>query len=261
MTLDLHVHSVFSDGKDTPEDIVRAAIERGVDVLGFSDHAYTSFDTSYCMKKEDVPRYKATIAELKKRYEGRIRILCGIEQDVFSDDPPEGFDYVIGSVHYVRAGGEYYAVDESPAQTRRAVKAAFGGDLTAFARAYYEETARAAQDADIIGHFDLVEKFSETEPDLAPEGEDYTALWQNAVTRLLPYGKPFEINTGAVSRGYRADPYLSGEKLSFALARGAKVLLSSDAHNKETILFGFDTFGSLVPASQKTLDFLPFLNL
>ena len=38
---DLHVHSVFSDGMDTPRDIVISAIEKGVKTLGFSDHSYT----------------------------------------------------------------------------------------------------------------------------------------------------------------------------------------------------------------------------
>ena len=34
---DLHVHSVFSDGRDTPRDIVVSAIEKGVKTLEKSE--------------------------------------------------------------------------------------------------------------------------------------------------------------------------------------------------------------------------------
>ena len=46
---DLHVHTTYCDGKNTPEEVVLSAIEKGVERLGFSGHAYTSFDESYCM--------------------------------------------------------------------------------------------------------------------------------------------------------------------------------------------------------------------
>ena len=46
---DFHVHTVFSDGKDTPEDMVLSAIERGMTAIGFSDHSTTPCDQSYCM--------------------------------------------------------------------------------------------------------------------------------------------------------------------------------------------------------------------
>ena len=41
---DLHVHTTFSDGLNTPEEIVLAAIGMGLEKLGFSDHSHTSFD-------------------------------------------------------------------------------------------------------------------------------------------------------------------------------------------------------------------------
>jgi len=37
---DLHVHSTFSDGVDTPEDIVKTALEHGMTRIGISDHSY-----------------------------------------------------------------------------------------------------------------------------------------------------------------------------------------------------------------------------
>ena len=126
---DKHVHTVFSDGKNTPEEVVLEAIACKMEVLGFSDHSYTAFDENWCMKKEDIPLYRACIAELRARYAGRIKILCGIEQDFYSEEPTEGYDYVIGSVHYLRAGEEHIPVDESPEILRAAAEKHFGGDI------------------------------------------------------------------------------------------------------------------------------------
>jgi predicted metal-dependent phosphoesterase TrpH len=47
---DLHVHTTFSDGKNTPEEVVLSAIDMGFDAIGFSGHGYTDFDLTYCMK-------------------------------------------------------------------------------------------------------------------------------------------------------------------------------------------------------------------
>ncbi|MBR1659994.1 MAG: PHP domain-containing protein, partial [Oscillospiraceae bacterium] len=49
---DFHVHSSFSDGKNSPEEIVEAALARGMTRLGISDHSYTSFDLPPCVPKE-----------------------------------------------------------------------------------------------------------------------------------------------------------------------------------------------------------------
>ena len=42
--VNLHTHTCFCDGKNTPEEMVISAIEKGMDVLGFSGHSSSSFD-------------------------------------------------------------------------------------------------------------------------------------------------------------------------------------------------------------------------
>ncbi|MBO5371040.1 MAG: PHP domain-containing protein, partial [Clostridia bacterium] len=37
---DLHTHTTYCDGKDSPEDMVKTAIEKGLRVIGFSGHIY-----------------------------------------------------------------------------------------------------------------------------------------------------------------------------------------------------------------------------
>lgn len=41
MLANFHTHSTFCDGKNTPEEIVLAALEKGFVSIGFSSHGYT----------------------------------------------------------------------------------------------------------------------------------------------------------------------------------------------------------------------------
>ena len=95
MTRDYHVHTRFCDGKNTPEEMVLKAIEKGMEALGFSAHSYTFFDESYCLKRERYNEYKAEINRLKEKYKGTIDVYCGIEMDMFSHDTLVGYEYVI----------------------------------------------------------------------------------------------------------------------------------------------------------------------
>ena len=99
---DFHTHTSFSDGRDTPEEMVRAAIAQGMTEIGFSDHSPTWFDESYCILPDEVERYRSEILRLKDLYSDAIIVRLGIEQDYYSDAPTDGYEYVIGSVHYAR---------------------------------------------------------------------------------------------------------------------------------------------------------------
>ena len=68
----------------------------------------------------------------------------------------------------------------------------------------------------------------------------YIRAWQNAADNLLKYKKPFEINTGAISRGYRTKPYPAIDIIDYIGKRGGTFILSSDSHSVNTLLFGFD---------------------
>lgn len=246
MIRDLHLHTTFSDGVNTPEETVLAAIDKGMDQIGFSDHAYTSFDLNYCMKRSDYPAYKAEIARLKQVYGDRIRILCGIEQDFYSDLPAVGFDYVIGGVHYIRAGEEHIPVDESPEILKAAADRYFGGDILALAEVYYETAAALPEKTgcDIIGHFDLIAKFNEGGVLFDEKSPRYRRAWQAAADKLA--GRTFEINTGAISRGWRTVPYPSEEICRYLKAGGASWILSGDSHRAADLCYAFEKYGYLV---------------
>lgn len=245
---DLHVHSVFSDGRDTPRDIVVSAIEKGIKTLGFSDHSYTEFDERYCIQRDKQAEYIRAINELKNEFSDKIKILCATEQDFYSTAPTSGYDYVIGSVHYVLIDGEYIPVDETADILKQAADKYFSGDILSLCEAYFENVGEVYDKTkcDIVGHFDLITKFNEQEQLFDENDPRYISAYRKAVDKIIESCKVFEINTGAISRGYRTTPYPSENIRSYIRQKGGKFILSSDSHQKETLCFEFDKFRNLL---------------
>jgi|GEM_PF-5675912 len=101
--IDIHNHTIFSDGKDSMADVIQAAVERELKVVGISDH----FDPyllrqDVCLQPEGVNSYLREIERLKGSYP--ITVLSGLELGLQSTGiswPVGDFDYYIYSVHTV----------------------------------------------------------------------------------------------------------------------------------------------------------------
>ena len=241
---DLHTHTIYCDGAASPGEMAAAALEKGLDCLGFSGHSHTWFDESYCMSPAGTAAYVREIRALQRKYAGKMRILCGTEQDIWSDAPTEGYDYVIGSVHYLKLGDEYRPVDESPEISRETAERYFGGDWYAMAEAYFDTVSHVVErtGCGIIGHFDLIAKFNQKHPAFDETHPRYAAAWRQAADVLLKTGRPFEINTGAMSRGWRTQAYPRREMIGYILEHGGRLILSSDSHRPDTLCFAFDRY-------------------
>ena len=244
---DLHTHTNYCDGKDSPEEMVLSAIEKGLDTYGFSEHGYTAFDLSYCLTLEKTEFYKKEILSLKEKYKDKIEILLGIELDAFSDIDTSDYDYVIGSCHYVSKDGKYRAIDESPRELESICNEWYGGDYYALAEDYFKNIASlASKRTDIVGHFDLITKFNEGDSLFDSQNPRYLAAAKSAIDALLPLGVPFEVNTGAISRTYRTEPYPAKSLIDYIKEKGGSLILSSDTHSKDNIAFQFDKWDHLL---------------
>ena len=252
--ISLHNHTTFCDGTDSMEDFVRYVMEDGAEAIGFSGHSHLAFDESWCMTKALEEAYNAEIDRLRLVYGDRIRIYRGIEADWYGDSDLSGYDYVIGSVHEVLKGGEYLEVDHRKDITAENVEKYYGGDYLQYAADYYRVAAEAAKDprTDIVGHFDLVAKFNGDGFMFDEGSKAYLDLALGALEEILPYDKIFEMNTGAMSRGYRTTPYVGEGILQYMYAHHVRMTVSADAHHKEDYLFAFpQTLGILRNAGYK----------
>lgn len=240
ITTNFHTHTVYSDGIDIPEEMVKTAIEKGFTALGFSEHSYTRLDAEICLKAEKVPEYVEEINRLKEKYKNDIKIFLGFEKDYFSSEDTSIFDYVIGSVHQIRKNGVEMSVDYSPEMTKKWVDEMYSGDFDAYAEDYFELVGDVIEktNADIIGHFDLISKFNEELGFI--QSERFLKSAEKAVKKLVKYDRPFEINTGAISRKRRSIPYPTPEILKMIKKHGGKIAFSSDCHNKDYLDCYFD---------------------
>ena len=236
-----HLHTTFCDGKNTAEEMILAAISQGCSEIGFSGHTYLPGE-SWTMSEQGTLDYFQALTLLKEKYKNKIRVYIGIEQDYYSKAPTLPFDYVIGSVHSVKAGDKFYYVDESPESTERAINEAFGGDPYAYCEAYYANVKGIYEKTkcDIIGHFDLVTKFIEISPIFSESHPRYVSARNEALAALIDTPAIFEINTGAISRGYRNTPYPASDVIDKIASVGKPFVINSDSHSAETIDFMLD---------------------
>ena len=121
--IDLHTHSLFSDGVLVPSELVRRAVMKGYEVIAITDHADAS-NLDFI-----IPRVTAACRELGKRW--KIRALPGIE---LTHIPPETFRELTRNARslgaaIVVAHGETLVEPVHPGTNRAAIEA--GVDILA----------------------------------------------------------------------------------------------------------------------------------
>lgn len=242
---DLHTHTQFCDGKNTPAEMVEAAIRKGCFTLGFSGHAPADVkggDTDWWIVTERLDVYRDEILKLKNQYQKQIEIALGLELDYFSPKVQIACDYTIGSVHYVKKSGEYIPVDATPDILKSAVERLYGGDFMAYAKDYFCLVSQVVEktDCDIVGHFDLLIKFNEKHPYFDESNASYQKMALEALDSVMEKDVFIEINTGAISRGWRTMPYPAPFILKRIVEKKGKLVLNSDSHSAEHLLFSFE---------------------
>jgi len=238
----LHVHSTFCDGKDTPEEMILKALEKGFDSIGFSGHSNTPHSPQFCMSAEGTREYIKEINRLKQKYNGKIDIFCGLEYDISYYTDISDYEYVIGTVHYLEIDGKKIGFDRSEEVVKEVIDTYFGGDGMKYAKAYYETLATLPQYGkfDIIGHIDIITKHSENADFFDTESEEYKGYAVKALESLagkIPY---FEVNTGAIARGYRTTPYPAPFLLDELKRLGFGAVITSDCHDCNMLDCGYD---------------------
>jgi putative hydrolase len=205
LTADYHTHTVYSHGTGTVNDNVKAAISRGLRIIGISDHSVSH--AMYGIDRQKIGEYLADIGRTKEKYTGLIEVRAGVELNLIgldgNVDLPQGvFDIVIMGYHkaaWCRNLNTMWTF-ATPGRPGRA------DEIT---QAYIRAMQR--QHIDIISH----------------PGYGVPVNISRLAKACADYGVLFELNNK------HGD--LSPDDLAEAAAAGARFVISSDAHSPDHV--------------------------
>ena len=118
---DLHMHTTYSDGRDTLAVMVAECCALGYEYLAITDHSPTAA-ASRTVSLDQLERQREEIAVLRERFPS-IVILHGIEADILPDGRLDFDDRVLASLDIVLASLHERAGQDGPALTRRMLAA------------------------------------------------------------------------------------------------------------------------------------------
>jgi histidinol-phosphatase (PHP family) len=247
-----HSHSLFCDGKALPEDFIIPAIEKGFPAYGYSSHAPVPFASRWNMAPEKLAGYRAELTRIKSEYAGRIEVYAGLEVDYIdglwgyrqSGLHRQGFDYCIGSVHYIGRfpDGSHFCFDGEPEAFFKGIGTLYQHDFTRAIKTYYQSVMRMVEvdKPDIIGHLDKIKMHNSLRPYLNEEEGWYINLVEETLDIISQNGCILEVNTRGL---YKHNPpllYPGVWVLKRALEKKIPVMLNSDCHHPGEIDSGFD---------------------
>jgi histidinol-phosphatase (PHP family) len=246
MLTDFHVHlrpdSLPSDASEyfTAENAERyreTAAERGIELLGVAEHVYRF---TQALGVWDHPFWQGYAHDDLDAYCSFVReetdLSLGIEADfIFGREDrmanlldAREWDYVIGSVHFVRDGAvdmDVWDVWES-------------ADPEKVWRLYFETLGEAARTGmyDILAHPDLVKVWGDERP--RPEG-DLRRFYELAMDGIAESDVTIEVSTAGLRKPV-GEIYPAREFLEMCVEAGRPVALSSDAHAPDQLGHRYD---------------------
>lgn len=230
MLVDLHSHTTFSDGRSSHQEMINAAIEKGIGIYGITDHLcfhtnpWTTPPERFEEMRQLFKELKATTTATKLLFGMEVDYVIGCEEQVVRLKEENGWDYIIGSVHYI---GDWN-IDSNANDW-------IGKDYNASHVEYYRllEMMVESRLYNIVGHLDLPKKYG-TFPTI-----DFTDTIARIGKKIVESNMAYEINTAGrikpCNELYPAPRYV---KVLHDL--GADVTLGSDAHHHGNVAQFFD---------------------
>jgi histidinol-phosphatase (PHP family) len=210
-----------------------AASERGIVELGVSEHVYRFRQALAVWRhpfwleqaRDDLDAYCAFVREQTDLRLGiEADFVAGGEEQMATLLAARDFDYVVGSVHFVRDRAVDMP-DYSVWQTARSAEEVW--------RRYFQTLGEAARSGlfDVIAHPDLVKVWGRERP--RPEG-DLRRYYELALGGIADSGVAVELSTAGLRKRAR-EVYPAPAFLQMCVDAGAPVALSSDAHRPEEV--------------------------
>jgi histidinol-phosphatase (PHP family) len=247
LRIDLHNHtSLCNHAVGSTDDYIQKAIEIGIDIYGFSDHAPTknNFDPKYRMTQSFQNTYEKDILNLKEKYKNDIKILLGYEVDflkgdyILDDILDANVDYLIGSVHFIPEinskhslfNSNFWGFDNPEFIDKYQLM-----DIDKIWEEYFEAVTSMVKSGkfDIVGHFDLIKVFG-----FMPK-KDIRLIVQNCLKEIKKSNMVLEINPAGLRKPV-GEQYPSKTILQLAYELDIPITFGSDAHKIDDIGFKYN---------------------
>lgn len=251
--INYHIHSTYCDGKNTLEEMVQAAIKKGLISIGITSHMTLPFENDWSLRKEKLQDYFDEIDALKVKYADEIEIYKSLEIDYFMDRKGisrasekvlSKLDYVLMSIHSLGSTRvqKLYHIDESPENFKTGIEKYYDGNVKAFVCDYYESIGEMAMKyrPDIIGHLDLIKKNNNGNLFFNDQEAWYQEAVCNCLDRILESGSIVEINTGANMRAPGVGRYPSDWIVPKMKKRNIPITICGDSHSVAGIANGYE---------------------
>jgi histidinol-phosphatase (PHP family) len=217
-----------------------AAAERGIAELGVSEHIYRFAQALSVWQhplwreyaRDDIDEYCGFVREQTDLRLGiEADFIPGAEDRIANLLQSRDFDYVVGSVHFLRDG----AVDMDDYSVWSGARSA-----EEVWRRYFETIAEAARSGlfDIVAHPDLVKYWGPQLDERRPEG-DLRRYYEPAVEGIAEAGVAVEVSTAGL-RKPAGELYPAPEFLQMCVQAEVPMALSSDAHRPEDVGADYD---------------------
>ena len=231
MRIDLHNHTTrCNHAEGTVDEYIQRAIELGIDIYGFSEHAPMDFDPGYRLAFEEMDAYTHDVLSAKERYKDDINILLGYEVDYLPGHMDERIlsakvDYLIGSVHFI---------DKWSFDNPEFIAGWNNKDIDEIWQAYFEATEAMAKSGkfDIVGHLDLIKVFK-----FIPK-QDTRILAKDALLAIKKSNMVLELNAAGLRKPI-GEIYPSRSLLEEAFALDIPITFGSDAHAVDQVGFAY----------------------
>ncbi len=244
MIADYHVHCMFSDDSwYPPEHVCEDAWRHNLDEICFTDHVdygikpdwKDALDAKVMMGQRvvnvDYDAYFPCIADLRKEWEGRLNVRCGLEFGVQTHTIPQfdalwdawgdQLDFVLLSIHQV-GDREFWTGEFQKGRSQEE-----------YNRAYYQElydVTTTFEHWSVLAHLDLIKRYDPMGILDFPANRDLVAA---TLEHVIKTGKGIELNTSSVRYGLK-DSQPAREILELYRDLGGTIVtLGSDSHAPE----------------------------
>ncbi|MBR9705881.1 histidinol-phosphatase [Candidatus Pacearchaeota archaeon] len=239
-----HNHSTGSDGRLTPEQVVKKAIELKWSYVYFTDHYFSplNYPTNY-NRKHFPANYIDEVKKLQEKYGGIIDIYLGVEMDWYekntdwfkSELKKQDYDYVIGSIHVVSTekigvpGGRDI---ESGIDYWKKTAEMFGS-VQEYVTEYYNQIKKLVKSGlyNCVGHLDYIKVYNEKYKLFDEHADWYKKVIGEALDVIKKSRMVLEINIGGVRKCN--SPFPSPWIIKQANKRGIPITLGLDGHWEE----------------------------